>query len=710
MDILQSARGILVGLFVAASVPQAGAEEFVVNGDFARGGDPPSGWVREPVTAGKGALSTVNGVLELAPNSTNTTSDRPLGIGQAIDASSMAGKTLVVSARLGLLGAATGAVVGLHALRSDGSEIAMVHLRRAEAGEGLETKSATLTIPPQEKPKLLILFAVAEGTGGVARFSAVSVTAASSGAPVTTAQPIGEAAAYQAKATVNAVARGRVIPRSLYGVNIEWWRNANGLWDERSDRLDPDLVRLTKELQPSLIRFPGGFLGDAYNWQDATGPRKSRPSVAASPVMGEKMVPNFGSGELLDFAGSVGADLLLSANLGTGTAGSAANWVGYMKDAHARNPTGPRVQYWEMGNELYHKGDASGVSLTPEAYAEKLGVFARQMRAVDGSIRIGAIGMENYPTFPFNSYRDWNEIVLKRTGAEIDFFAVHDAYAPAGVDDRADPRDVYRALWAAPLMVEENLRTVSDQIRRFTPHERSDQIRIAVTEWAPLFHILASSPWIDHSKTLGSAVYVADILRVLMENDRVDVATFFKLNEPSFLGLVGVRHGQWNPNATYYAFELFTRHFGSTLVSSSVVSPSYDSVRAGIVPAMKHVPVLTSVASVSADGSRLFVMLINKSIDQPADVTLDITGFEPASGFAHILTGASADSNTGSELPKVPGLTWAKQANVSDKSSDLDRGDPNQISYSSKPLGRVSKSFVYRVPAHSVVCLELGPK
>ena len=473
----------------------------------------------------------------------------------------------------------------------------------------------------------MILFAVAEGFAGAAQFAAISVSTDT--APVAKEGPAPaprSGPGYAAKVTVDASARGRAIPRGLYGVNIEWWRNANGLWDEGSDRLDPEALRLTKALRPSLIRFPGGFLGDAYAWREATGPRKNRPPIVANPSSGEKGTPNFGTEELVQFAGAVGADLMLQANLGTGTAKMAADWVRYMNDQLLRNPNGPRVLWWEMGNELYHKGDASGVSLSPEAYADKLRAFARDMRAVDPTIRLGAIGMENYPTFPFNSYRDWNEIVLKRAGGDIDFFAVHNAYAPVGPDDRANPLDVYRALWAAPLMVADNLRTVSEQIRRFAPSERSDRIRIAVTEWAPLFQVVPSSAWIDHSKTLGSALYVADVLRVFIQSDRVDIATFFKLNEPSFLGLIAARQGQWTPNASYYAFQLYTEHFGSTVVASRTEAPTYDSVKAGIVPATKKVPLLESVASVSADGSRLFVMLINKSVDQPADVALDVGG------------------------------------------------------------------------------------
>ncbi len=717
---------IAAGTCLALLGLAARAQSLVVNGDFSRGGDPPSGWVKEPEAAAKGSVAVRGGVLELSPNSRNTPSHKPLGIGQAIEGAALQGQTLAVSARLGLRGPATGAVVGVHALRADGSEIAKVHLRRSNPGDALETVSGVLQVPASETPRLLILFAVAEGLGGGASFADIAVVPQRAASPPTARSgssppvmppgrtgstaappPASAVSAFAARVSVDAGARGRTIPRALYGVNIEWWRNANGVWDERGERFDPKALELTKALGTSVIRFPGGYLGDMYEWRDGVGPRAGRRPIATNIKNREKEVPRFATDELVEFAGAVGADLMLQANLGTGTSKTAADWVAYMRQLRERNPRAARVDWWEMGNELYHKDDASGASMAPEAYADKVLAFAREMKAADPSIRIGAIGMENYPLFPFNSYRNWNEIVLKRTGGQIDFFAVHNGYAPVAPDDGANPRDVYRALWAAPLMVADNLRKVAEQIARNVPPERAAAIGIAVTEWAPLFHVTPSSAWIDHSKTLGSALYVADVLRVFVQDERTVAATFFKLNEASFLGLFGARRGEWIPNASYYAFQLFTRHFGTTLVGSRAEAPTYDSVRAGIVPAMQRVPTLESVASVSEDGRRLYVILINKSIDQAADVAIELRGFEPSEATAHLLTGASPDSNTGTQLPAVPGLRWAKQVNVDASARHFDRGAPGEVSLTATVLPKAGRTLTYRVPPHSAASLEL---
>lgn len=682
------------------------AQNLVKNGDFAAAGNPPQGWVIEREAAAKGSVRVDAGVLELAPNSRNTPSDKPLGIGQAYPGDGLAGKTLQVRARLGLRSPASAAVIGLAALRDNGSMIGMVQLRRTEPGELAEDR-AELPIPAGERPKLIILFAVAEGQAGSALFDDIVLLAGAapaagvrSGPPAAAAATAG--AAYAASVSVDAAALGRTIPRGLYGVNIEWWRNANGLWDDKADRLHPEAVRLTRELGPTLIRFPGGFLGDVYNWKDGLAPRAQRPQgQGINPRDRQKQ--NFALGELLDFATQTGSDLLLSVNAGpAGTPELAGDWVRHM----AARRGGPRALWWEVGNELYHKGDASGGALPPEDYAEKFLAFARAMRAADPQVRLGAIGLENYPTFAFNSWRDWNEVILRRLGGEIDFLAVHNGYAPAGVDDRADPRGVYQALLAAPRMVAENLRITAEQIRRFAPPQRAERIRIAVTEWAPLFHVVPSSPFIDHSKTLGSALYTADLLRVFLQNDKVEVATYFKLNEASFQGLLGVRGGTWAPTAPYWALQLYTQHFGETLVGASATSPRFDSPRAGIVPAMRDTPLLETVASVSADRRRLWVMLINKSLDQAAEVDLALNGFVPTAGTAHLLSGNGVDAHTGTELPRVPGLRWAEQAQVGPGNRHA-RGAAQEVALVSAPLPATGRSLRYRLPAHSVVSLEL---
>ena len=361
-----------------------------------------------------------------------------------------------------------------------------------------------------------------------------------------------DAQSLQATIDVKATQIQRVIPRTLYGTTVEWISGGNGLWNPSS--LDPSPLLLTRLLKPSPIRFPGGLLADFYNWTHGVVPRPLRPTTPAFPG-GPLMNHDFGTVEALVFAERVGGEILITANAGTGTAEGAADWVRFVNGLAGPLPPKTRVRYWEIGNELYNTGGALShfVTLPPEEYVSRFQQFAVAMRAADPTIKIGAIGGENYGLYNIVDYPDWNRIVLSQAGTQIDFLAVHNAYAPGNfIDKGEDLRTVYSAMLAAPLGIARNLQTLSDQIDEFVP-ERASEITIAVTEWSPLFAFARDHRFGLHTKTLGSALYVASVLKRFIESPKVEVANSFVLTDESFMGWIGKWNGKFIPNAPYYA-------------------------------------------------------------------------------------------------------------------------------------------------------------
>jgi hypothetical protein len=55
----------------------------------------------------------------------------------------------------------------------------------------------------------------------------------------------------------------------------------------------------------------------------------------------------------------------------------------------------------------------------------------------------------------------------------------------------------------------------------------------------------------------------------------------------------------------------------------------------------------------------------------------------------------------------VPGIRWARQANVDERARHLDRGAPHEVSFTSAPLAATGRPISYSVPPHSVASLEL---
>jgi alpha-N-arabinofuranosidase len=670
--------------------------------------DAPRGWTFEARAKNKGKVELSGShvhagqfSLALQPNERNKPWDianHPLSMGQAVPAGPFRGKTLHLSGWLAAEGPAV-AVVGLYALRSDGG-VAVARIEQDSATLGPVYHEDTLLVPDDSKVQYIVVNCAVEGTQGAAFIDDVTVSLSAPSKPqarVTT--PSGS---LSGEITIDAGHEIRAIPRTLYGTNIEWIWNGDGLWNADTKTLDADLVRLSQEVGLSLLRFPGGVFSDFYHWRDGVGPQQSRRTTEHTPGS-PKSAHVFGTDEALAFAQATGSELLITVNAGTGTAQEAADWVRYV---NSRGGNAPRVNYWEIGNELYIK-DPKFTSMEPAEYLRRVHEFVRAMRGADPTIKIAAISDENYPRSVTPAYPQWTDQLLRDASGEIDFVAVHNAYAPMLVADKGfDVRTVYAAMLAAPISIKKNLDGVTaklDALGRDAAHRP----KIAVTEWGPFFHFDPQSRFVDHVKTLGSALFVASTLKVFIESPAVQIANAFKLVDPLFMGWIGSNNGRHVPTAPYLALQLYTRHFGERLVAATTHSPVYDSAAVGWVDRVANVPYLDVVASLSGDGKTLYVIAVNKHFDDAIVGRISIRGFQPVGpAVAWVLNGTGIDANTGTRPPQAPGVRWMPQASA-EPTGRFDHGGPGEVTLTSTTIARVSNSFEYSFPAHSVTALEL---
>jgi hypothetical protein len=166
------------------------------------------------------------------------------------------------------------------------------------------------------------------------------------------------------------------------------------------------------------VRYPGGSYADIYHWKTNTAD-------------GGYVAPNTDFDTYMGTVKAGGAQPIIIANYGSGTAQEAADWVKY-----ANVTKGYGVKYWEIGNEIYGNGEyGSGwetdnhSSHSATTYANNLVQYASAMKAVDPTIKIGAVLTTpgNWPdgiTGPGDT-ADWNHTVLSIAGTKIDFVIVH---------------------------------------------------------------------------------------------------------------------------------------------------------------------------------------------------------------------------------------------------------------------------------------------
>jgi hypothetical protein len=209
--------------------------------------------------------------------------------------------------------------------------------------------------------------------------------------------------------TVNADEGLGTLPSTEYGLNQAVW---DGQMNSQAS------VDLLGHMGLGMMRYPGGSYGDAYHWQTNT-------------VTGGYVAPGTDFDSFMGTVKATGTQAMLIANYGSGTPDEAAGWVRY-----ANITKGYHDQYWEIGNEIYGNGHYGAdwetddhASKTPTTYADNVVEYAKAMKAVDPTIKIGAVltTPANWPDGAVASgdAKDWNQTVLPIVGPYVDFVIVH---------------------------------------------------------------------------------------------------------------------------------------------------------------------------------------------------------------------------------------------------------------------------------------------
>jgi alpha-N-arabinofuranosidase len=206
-----------------------------------------------------------------------------------------------------------------------------------------------------------------------------------------------------------------------------------GIYEEGSALSDADgyrrdVMEAVKQLNVSLLRWPGGNFVSGYNWKDGIGPKDQRP-VRAELAWNDLESNRFGTDEFLRYCERIGAEPYICVNLGLGTIDDARHWVEYCNEsrrtywADQRRKNGReqpyKVTYWALGNEIdgpWQLGHKSA-----EEYARFALEAAKAMRAVDRSIKLVACGSSNYGA----DWIGWNRTVLNTLRNTADYIAIH---------------------------------------------------------------------------------------------------------------------------------------------------------------------------------------------------------------------------------------------------------------------------------------------
>ncbi len=432
------------------------------------------------------------------------------------------------------------------------------------------------------------------------------------------------------------------LPRTQYGHFIEHLGKAikGGIWSEGEEPdmfmggVRRELLSAVRSLNPALIRYPGGCFADGYHWKDGIGPRSERPErrnrawSKLGPRIGPREDNRFGTDEFLELCEAVGAEPMLTANVGSGTPEEAAQWVEYVNSStktrwgaeRAKNghPAPYGVNYWFVGNEIFGAHEIG--HQRPEEYVRTFRKFARAMRSVDPGIKLIPVG-DHFPLGTGDP--DVNRKVLQGIGDQADYLSIHQ-YAPRASFKNAlgysvanlhetRMKSVYYDVMGTLRHMEEFVEKCIRETKKYSPGKT---VPLALDEWNLWFNLTEDIVQANYS--VRDAVWVASMLNFLHRKAPwVPMANIAQL--VNCLGLiVSDKRGTFlTPSALVY--KLYTEHAGEELLHAKAESP--------VLPHDSGLPMIDVSATRSDDTLSLFI--VNRHYRSWAEVRVIPEGLEP---------------------------------------------------------------------------------
>ncbi|KPK39782.1 MAG: hypothetical protein AMJ65_11135 [Phycisphaerae bacterium SG8_4] len=355
-----------------------------------------------------------------------------------------------------------------------------------------------------------------------------------------------------------------------------------------------DTLKLLKELNAPMYRWPGGNFVSGYDWRDGIGPRDTRPP-RSNPAWTGVEHNDFGFNEFIQFCRLVEAEPMVTVNTGFGDAYSAAAQLEYsngstdtrMGATRAQNgaPEPFNVRYWAIGNEMWGRWQLGYMSLAH--YVRKHNWVVDKMREVDPDIVPIASGNAG----------EWSEGLLKNCSDHIDLIAEH-FYCRERTD-----------LVEHTSQIADNIKRKVEfhkQLREKLDQLKGKDIQVAMTEW---------NYWYGRHEfgELGTRYFHKDglgIARGLHEYYR-NSDIIFLANYAQTVNVIGCIKTSKTDAAfetTGLALKLYRNHFGSIPLAVTGSTEPLDIA-----------------AALTEDGEALTVAVVNPT-EQQRELTVDLQG------------------------------------------------------------------------------------
>ncbi|MEP7198214.1 MAG: alpha-L-arabinofuranosidase C-terminal domain-containing protein, partial [Chloroflexota bacterium] len=407
------------------------------------------------------------------------------------------------------------------------------------------------------------------------------------------------------------------IEPNLFGGFLEHMGRAiyEGIYDPASPHADErglrrDVLAALRELNPPVIRYPGGNFLSGYHWMDGVGPKEQRPRKRE--LAWQSIETNqFGTNEFIEFCRTLDTAPMLGVNLGTGTIEEAADWVEYcnapvgshyadLRAAHGHSDP-HNVHYWCLGNEM--DGPWQIGHLEADAYARKAREAAKLMKRHDPTIALILCGSSNtqMPTYP-----EWDRIALETCWESVEYLSMH-YYANNNDDDTAS----YLALAA---QFESHIDTLAGTLRYVQAKLRSKhKVYLSWDEWNVWYKDRnMRGEWqvaphlIEEIYNLEDALVVAQWLSVFLRRcDVLKIACIAQL--VNIIAPLLTTRDALLKQTIFYPLQLFRQFASGMALDVNVRAPIVETAKFGAMP------LLDVSASYDAATQTSAVFIVNRS-------------------------------------------------------------------------------------------------
>ena len=433
---------------------------------------------------------------------------------------------------------------------------------------------------------------------------------------------------------------GKVSDR-LFGSFVEHMGSVvyNGIYEPGHPQADKngfrrDVLELVKELQLSVVRYPGGNFSSGYNWEDTVGPQKNRP--VRLDLAWRACEPNtFGLNEFITWSDMLGVEPVITINLGTRGIDAARNIVEYCNFSHGsfwsdlRKTHGclqpHRIKTWCLGNEL--DGEWQIAKKSAAEYGRLACEAAKVMKSVDPGIELVAVGSS---TRRLPSYPEWDRTVLMHTYDHVEYLSLHNYIDKEEDDDTA-------AYLARPLEMEKQIKEIIAACDYVQAVKRSNKtMYLSFDEWNVHRNPeVEYEPWQTGSpfdwcrfNMEDTLVFSSMLLTLLRNAARVKIACQALLVNTIPLILTEKNGTAWR-NPTFYPLLHASLYGRGEVLGTVLKTPKYDT------KTYTGVPVVDTVAIFNQENKTLTVLAINKS-KEPVLLKIGLQGLRIRRLLEHI--------------------------------------------------------------------------